>query len=126
MSPELEVEWQMHEAWLLEEMMKVEPDDNKLMDIQLSWVNLRLADMRAWEGYNSITEDQRIVVLDMFKKQTAWELNLDSSRDHFFDENEFKMIENFKEQKKHFLENRTNLAEIMTDSVGYNNIEERF
>ena len=62
----------------------------------------------------------------MFKKQTAWELNLDSSRDHFFDENEFKMIENFKEQKKHFLENRTNLAEIMTDSVGYNNIEERF
>ena len=52
MSPELEVEWQMHEAWLLEEMMKVEPDDNKLMDIQLSWVNLRLADMRAWEGYN--------------------------------------------------------------------------
>lgn len=126
MSPELEVEWQMHEAWLLEEMMKVEPDDNKLMDIQLSWVNLRLTDMRAWEGYNSITEDQRIVVLDMFKKQTAWELNLDSSRDHFFDEDEFKMIENFKEQKKHFLENRTNLAEIMTDSVGYNNIEERF
>lgn len=126
MSPELEVEWQMHEAWLLEEMMKVEPDDNKLMDIQLSWVNLRLADMRAWEGYNSITEDQRIVVLDMFKKQTAWELNLDSSRDHFFDEDEFKMIENFKEQKKHYLENRTNLAEIMTDSVGYNNIEERF
>ena len=82
--------------------------------------------MRAREGYHLITDEQKILILDLFKKQTERELNLDSSRDPFFDEETYKAVENAKEQKKFFLENRNNLWEIMKDSVGYNKIEERF
>ena len=43
--------------------------------------------------------------MDMFKEQIERELNLDSSRDNFLEESEFKFIEDQKERKKIFLQN---------------------
>ena len=79
--------------------------------------------MRSREGYNALNQEQQILLMEMFQKQIQRELNLDSSRDHFLDEETFKIIENAKEQKKFFLENRNNLKDIMMISVGYENLE---
>lgn len=81
--------------------------------------------MKAREGYNKISEEQTHVIMSMFWKQIERELNLDSSRDHFLDEETFKLVENAKQQKKFFLDNRNNLKEIMMTSVGYENIEQK-
>ena len=61
---------------------------------------MRLADMRSREGYNALNQEQQILLMEMFQKQIQRELNLDSSRDHFLDEETFKIVENAKEQKQ--------------------------
>jgi hypothetical protein len=125
MSADLEMERQVHEAKLLSEMIvDTEPNYKEIESTWLSWFNLRLKDMQSKQGYLALNEGEKLLLLEELKREISKELNLDSSRDEITGE-EMMKIKKHNEKPHYDISNKNNLAEISTNSVGYQNIDKR-